>query len=150
MISFDTNVAFAAMERSHPNYAPAQEFVTSLAARDDVVISEFVLAELYGLLRTRMLTENPLSPAQAVATCQLFRSNARWQLVALPQDSRQFHDRLWEKLAEPNVARRRAYDIRIGLSLIAHGVDEFATANVRDFQDLGFKRVWNPLVDNQG
>ena len=27
-----------------------------------------------------------------------------------------------------------------------HGVTEFATANVKDFQGFGFTRVWNPLA----
>ncbi len=111
------------------------------------MVSEFVLAELYGLLRNQAVMTNPQFPSEAGATCQVFRMNPRWQTVALPLDAREFHDRLWERLADPNLARRRACDIRIGLSLIAHGVDEFATANVRDFQDLGFKRVWNPLLE---
>jgi hypothetical protein len=29
--------------------------------------------------------------------------------------------------------------------LIEQGVREFATANVKDFTDVGFDRVWNPL-----
>lgn len=150
MISADTNVLFASLEASHPSHRPAQQFLRLLAQRSDVVISEFVLLELYNLLRNPTLTENPLLPAQAAEICQMFRMNPLWQVVAVVPDSRAFHDRLWERLAEPNLARRRAYDIRIGLSLVGHGVDEFATANVRDFQDLGFKRVWNPLVDAQG
>jgi hypothetical protein len=27
----------------------------------------------------------------------------------------------------------------------AHGVTRFATANMKDFQGLGFDQVWNPL-----
>jgi len=26
-----------------------------------------------------------------------------------------------------------------------HGVTEFATANVKDFEGFGFARVWNPI-----
>lgn len=29
--------------------------------------------------------------------------------------------------------------------MIAQGVTEFATVNVKDYQNLGFRRVWNPL-----
>lgn len=32
-------------------------------------------------------------------------------------------------------------------TLPAHGVTEFATINVRDFQGLGFRRVWSPLTN---
>jgi len=38
------------------------------------------------------------------------------------------------------------HDTRSALTLLAHGVREFATANVKDFGGLGFKRVWNPLL----
>jgi len=43
-------------------------------------------------------------------------------------------------------ARRRLFDTRTALSLRHHGVTEFATANVKDFGDFGFTRVWNPLL----
>jgi len=29
--------------------------------------------------------------------------------------------------------------------MLQQGVTEFATLNVKDFQGLGFQRVWNPL-----
>ena len=48
-------------------------------------------------------------------------------------------------MAEPEIAYRRVYDHRLALTLCQHGVTEFATANVRDFEGLGLGRVWNPL-----
>ena len=53
---------------------------------------------------------------------------------------------LWRAAATPQFPRRRIYDTRLALTLRHHGVTEFATANVKDFQDLGFTRVWNPLT----
>ena len=44
-------------------------------------------------------------------------------------------------------ARRRLFDARTAVSHRQHGVTEFATANVKDFQDVGFSRVWNPLLE---
>jgi hypothetical protein len=43
-------------------------------------------------------------------------------------------------------ARRRIYDTRTALSLAAFGVTDFTTVNLKDFQDCGFKKVWNPLA----
>lgn len=43
------------------------------------------------------------------------------------------------------MARRRIYDTRTALCLKAFGVTELATANVKDFGEFGFLRVWNPL-----
>jgi hypothetical protein len=35
---------------------------------------------------------------------------------------------------------------RTALALQAFGVTEFATANVKDFEGLGFAKVWNPIA----
>ena len=32
--------------------------------------------------------------------------------------------------------------------MIAQGVTEFATMNVKDFEGLGFRKVWNPLTES--
>jgi hypothetical protein len=44
-------------------------------------------------------------------------------------------------------ARRRSYDWRMALILHRQGVTELAAVNAREFEGLGFSRVWNPLVD---
>ena len=54
---------------------------------------------------------------------------------------------VWPAAAGPGFARRRIYDARLALTLRHHGVAEFATANVKDFEGFGFTRVWNPLTE---
>jgi hypothetical protein len=44
-------------------------------------------------------------------------------------------------------AFRRLHDARSALIMTAQGVTEFATVNVKDFEELGFRKVWNPLAD---
>jgi uncharacterized protein len=34
----------------------------------------------------------------------------------------------------------------IALTLRHHGVSEFATRNVKDFQSFGFAKVWDPIA----
>lgn len=145
MLSFDTNILLPAVEVENSTYPSAAEFIGSLQTRDDVAISEFILLELYGLLRNPAVLANPLSARSAAEVCEAFRTHPRWQLIGFPPDSRTFHDRLWPRLRQSGFARRRAYDLRTALSLLAAGVTEFATVNVKDFEGLGFKRVWNPL-----
>jgi hypothetical protein len=48
-------------------------------------------------------------------------------------------------VSRKSFARRRIYDARLALSLLRQGVTAFATANVKDFEEFGFNRVWNPL-----
>jgi len=146
MISIDTNILFAAIDADHSLHRKAAAFIDSLQDRDDVVISEFVLLELYSLLRNPVVLTKPLSASAAVDVCEAFRQHPTWQVIGFPPDSRRFHDQFWPRLRGRDFVRRRAFDWRAGLSLIQQGVTEFATVNVRDFQGFGFERVWNPLA----
>lgn len=145
MLSLDTNVLFAAVEVSHAQHAEAASFLASLDPRGDVAISEFVLLELYVLLRSPAVLTRPLDAPSAMAVCQAFRVHPRWQVLGFPNESRAFHDAFWPRLATPGFARRRAFDWRMALALLRQGVTEFATVNTRDFAGFGFERVWNPL-----
>jgi len=60
--------------------------------------------------------------------------------------SRNFHNELWPLFASEQFARRRTYDLRLARSLVVQGVTDFATVNLKDFSDAGFKRVFNPLA----
>ena len=146
MISLDTNILLPAVESSNPEHNRAATFVGSLQDRTDVAISEFILLELYGLLRNPAVLAKPLTATAAVDVCEAFRQHPRWQVIGFPPDGRAFHDRLWTRLREKSFARRRAYDWRAALSMLRLGVDEWATVNVKDFQDMGFAKVWNPLA----
>ena len=145
MIALDTNVLVAAAVEGHGRTVAARAFLASLSERSDVGISEFVLTELYVLLRNPVVVSKPLTARAAVAVCQGFRQHPRWQLLGFPSDSAALHKALWEMAASPAFARRRIYDLRLALALVQQGVTELATANVKDFEALGFERVWNPL-----
>jgi predicted nucleic acid-binding protein len=146
MLAIDTNILLPAVETSNQNHAKAAAFLRDLQTEVDVAISELVLIELYGLLRNPQVLTKPASAREAAMVCQKFRSHPRWQVIGLPPDGRFFHDELWLRLEHDATPRRRIYDLRIGLSLLMQGVTRFATVNVKDFQDIGFDSVWNPLV----
>jgi hypothetical protein len=55
-------------------------------------------------------------------------------------------DRVWTAAARPGVARRHVLDARLAHTLLDHGVTEFATRNVRDFEGFGFARVFDPIA----
>ena len=141
MRSFDTNIAVHAANAASPLHDGAYEFVASLAAQRDVAVCELMLVELYLKLRNEKIFGRPLSAAQAAAVCQTYRSNGAWMLI----DSAPVMDEVWRLAAGRAFAFRRIIDARLALTLIHHGVREFATANVKDFQGFGFDRVWNPL-----
>jgi len=146
MISIDTNILFHSWCAVSPKHEAAKDWIRSLAATTDVAISEFVLAEWYRLLRNpAVVFPKPLSAQKAAAVIQAYRNHPAWRCVGFPGDSRSMHDRLWEKASQNQFAYRRLYDARTALTLIDQGVTDFATSNIKDFEGLGFRRVWNPL-----
>jgi uncharacterized protein len=147
MTSIDANPLLVSYGESAPQHTAARAFIESLASREDVALSEFVLSEVYLHLRNPAVFAEPLSPAEAVAVIQSYRQHPCWRVLGFPPRSRDLHARLWSQAATPGFARRRIYDLRTALCLQAFGVTEFATANVKDFQDTGFARVWNPIAE---
>jgi uncharacterized protein len=141
-ISFDTNIAVYACNDSCPEQAAAVAFLNSLAVRHDVVVSEFMLVELYLKLRNGKIFKDPMTAPEAVEVCEGFRTNANWELVSDGPEM----DAVWRNAAQRDFAIRRIVDLRLGLSLVKYGVAEFATANPKDFQGMGFAKVWNPLL----
>ena len=141
MISVDTNILVHANNADAEPHARAFEFVRELGARDDVVICELVLVELYILLRNPAVFARPLTSTQAVDVCDVYRTNPLWRLVEYAP----VMSTVWSTVRRKGFARRRIIDLRLALTLQHHGVNEFATDNVRDFRGLGFQRVWSPL-----
>jgi toxin-antitoxin system PIN domain toxin len=146
MLSIDANILLYAVNIASPWHESADAWLASIQKDEDVAISEFILAELYGLLRNPAVLKRPLAAGEAVEIIQAYRGHPRWRLVGFPAESRALHDAIWQKASGTTFAFRRLYDTRSALALIAHGVTEFATANVKDFEGLGFRRVWNPLA----
>ena len=146
MQSFDTNILLPAVEVSNPQHEAAFRFLESIQTAEDVIVSEFVLLELYLLLRNPAVVPKPLSANKAVEICEAYRQHPRWRLVGFPSESRALHDRLWPYLRSQSFGRRRIFDARIALCLQSFGVTAFATANLKDFEGFGFERVWNPLA----
>ncbi len=144
MLSIDANLLLYCYSEASPHHAGARGFIESITHREDVALSEFILSELYLLLRNPVVLVNPLSAPEAVSVIQSYRSHPRWKTLGFPPTSKELHQSLWQHAATPGIARRRIYDSRTALCLRAFGVTDFATANVADFEGFGFSKVWNP------
>jgi len=143
MISFDTNILFAALESTATGHIRAREFLNQHAGNEGVAVCELVLAEVYCLLRNPSVAKLPLSADVAVAAIQQLRHHKTWRTIDYVPDIAQA---VWVAASKPGFAFRKIFDVRIALTLRHHGVTEFATRNIRDFQGFGFKKVWDPLV----
>lgn len=146
MLSIDTNLLLHAFNEDSPNHAAALAWLDPLHQQEEVAISELILAELYRLLRNPAVLKQPLSADDAVEVIQTYRNHPRWRLIGFPLESRSLHDSLWQMARHKDFAFRRLYDARAALTMVAQGVTDFATANVKDFEGLGFRRVWNPIA----
>lgn len=146
MISCDTNVLFAATNPDDACHAAAYDFVACHAEDANFVLAEQVLIELYGLLRNPAVLKRPLSASEAVSVIRAYRGNPVWSVVDVPQDGRVMRE-VWQRAACPSFARRRIHDLRLAFTLRYSGVSEFYTRNVKDFVDVGFAKLENPLGD---
>ena len=145
MLSIDANILLYAVNTASPWNESAYAWLMSIQHEENVAISEFILAELYGLLRNPAVLKRPLPADDAVEVIQAYRSHPRWRLIGFPAESRSLHDTLWKNARAATFAFRRLYDTRSALSMTAQSVTVFATVNVKDFEGLGFRKVWNPL-----
>ena len=144
MISFDTNVLYAAFNRASPLHHQARSLLESHIRDRNVVLCEQVLAELYVLLRNATLSRPPLSALQAARLIETLRENPVWRIVDVPED-RSVMDAIWKKAERTDFASRRIFDLRLAATLRHHGVEVFYTRNTKDFRDEGFLQLINPF-----
>ena len=105
-----------------------------------------MLAELYILLRKPAISKPPLSAESAADVIQQFRRHPVWKIVDYPGAEAGLMEKLWQHASAAQFPYRAIFDARLALTLRHHGVTEFATRNVADFKNYGFKKVWNPLA----
>lgn len=145
MLSIDANILLYAFNIASPWNKAAHAWLTSIQREENVAISELILAEFYGLLRNPAVLKHPLPADEAVEVLHTYRTHPRWRLIGFPIESRPLHDALWQRARAKDFAFRKLYDARSALTMTAQGVTEFATVNVKDFEGLGFRKVWNPI-----
>jgi len=142
MIGIDTNIFLYSLNPQSSWHNAATDFLRETFSNDNVVISDFVLVELYLLLRNPAVLKKPLTSTAAAKLVQSYLKHASVKRA----ENAPVMDQVWTWAAKPSFARRRIIDIRLALTLQHHGVTHFATANTKDFQNLGFKKIWNPLI----
>ena len=143
----DTNLFIHAADPDSPNHASAREFFRELDSQTDgseFVLCELVLIELYMQLRNAAVFVKPYTAKESAAYCQALKQNPKWRCVDYDNA---VSTKLWQWASTTRFGFRRIIDARLGLTLRHHSVTHFATANVKDFQEFGFQRVWNPITD---
>ena len=65
MLSIDTNILLHGFNQDSPQQGVAIRWLESVAKEENISISEFILAEFYGLLRNPAVLKYPLSAQEA-------------------------------------------------------------------------------------
>jgi len=142
MRSCDTNILLYSLNRDCGEHRAAAAYMEQVAQAGDFAICELVLAELYVLLRTPAVLSRPLGAIDAWKVVNRYRTNPFWQVIDYPGNLMR---RIWERAKAQNFPRRGIFDARLALTLLHHGVKEFATRNVSDFREFGFAKLVNPI-----
>jgi len=144
MISIDTNVLLYSLNPDSIRHEAAVDFLRQNLGVQSVriAITDYVLVELYVLLRNPAVMAKPLSAqgARDLVT-------AYWDAPNVSRiENANVMDEVWKLAGGMDFARRRIFDARLALTLRHGGVTHFATTNVKDFEGWGFEKVWNPLA----
>lgn len=145
MLGIDTNMLLYSLNPASMWHESAVTFLAQnlgdAAAR--VVITDYVLVELYIHLRNPAVMSRPLT---AEAARDLVVSY--WKIPNVMRiENANVMDDVWAIAGGKRFPRRRIFDARLAMTLRQGGVTHFATANVKDFQGWGFEKVWNPLAE---
>ena len=144
MIGIDTNLFLYSLNPDSVWHASAVSFLRQNLGHSTVrvAIADYVMVELYVLLRNPAVMAKALSAREARDLV-----TAYWDVPNIVRvENANVMDEVWKLAGGRNFARRRVFDARLALTLRQGGVTEFATANVGDFEGWGFEKVWNPLV----
>jgi predicted nucleic acid-binding protein len=132
MKSLDTNILLYAANEDCPEHPAALRLLDeALASPHEWILADQVLFEMYVGLRHPQVFAKPLSAGAALERVAFLREKSGFsfcchQLPAWPA--------IRAGLALPSFPRRRTYDHVLAVTLKSHGVTEFYTRNVADFE----------------
>jgi len=143
MNSLDTNILIYAANSDAPEHAKALTVVNLMLANpSEWILSDQVLWELYKALRHPKILQKPRTSAQATAQVRFIREKSG---VACCTYEIGFFDEVLALLEKPRFPYQRTHDSVLGMTLLKHGVKTFYTRNEKDFTDIPFPKVINPI-----
>ena len=148
MNSLDTNLLLYAANVECDEHEAARQLVQQAAASPrDWIVADQVYFELYRLVRSPAVLENPLKASDAWNLIDYYRHRTGWQHCAYESS---FMDDAASILGDEGFAARRTFDLVLALTLRRHGVRTLYTRNVTDFEALAWFHVVDPLAASSG
>ncbi len=142
--SLDTNILVYAANDAAPEHRKARSLVERVAAESGQwLLSSQVLWEFYRALRNPVIQQPPARPREALARVRQIRSDLGARECAYEP---KFFDEVAHVFARSSLTYRATHDVVLAVTLVKNGVTEFYTRNAKDFADLGFERVIDPIA----
>jgi len=144
ILGIDTNLLLYSLNPASVWHEGAERFLKQHfgGASNRIVMADYVLTELYVLLRNPAVMARPLSAKGARDLVVSY-----WKIPNVMRlENAPVMDEVWAMAGNKDFPRRQVFDARLGMTLRHGGVTHFATTNGKDFKGLGFEKLWNPLV----
>jgi predicted nucleic acid-binding protein len=143
MNSMDTNILVYAADADASEHKAASGVVGEMLANPNKwVLADQVLFEFYRAVRNSRIFRHPLGSREAALRIRFLQSECGVARCCYDLDQ---WDAVFSRLADPGTPAARTHDIVLGVTLKSHGVNRFYTRNTKDFQEIGFRELINPI-----
>jgi len=141
--SIDTNILLYGMNQDCKENKPAFELLqTAMEHPENWIISDQVYFELYSLVRNPAVLEKPLDGNSAFELIDYYRNKIGWLHCS-------YHTSFWDDMApflmNNQFSSKKVFDMRLAVALKHNNIDIFYTRNIRDFKELHWFEVINPI-----
>lgn len=147
MFSLDTNILVYAANSDCKEHLKANRLLNeALASPMDWMIADQVLLEYYKALRHPKILSKPLGANDAAAQIQFLRKESGFMVCC---HELSHWDEIHSMLRNQSFPYQRTHDLMLGVTLKRNGVKTFFTRNTKDFSDIGFNHLINPIDAEQ-
>ncbi|MFM7180962.1 MAG: type II toxin-antitoxin system VapC family toxin [Verrucomicrobiales bacterium] len=147
MKSLDTNILVHALDTGSPYHSACFPIYESLLRdRNEWLVADQMLFELYRLLRNPVVFKNPLGASQATGLIERIRNGGAAMHCA-------YDARLWPRVMDllrrfPDRKGDLVFDAALAVTLQSKGVKTFYTRNTRDYQAFEMFDVVDPVAED--
>lgn len=143
LCSFDTNILIYAADEDCAEHDAAIGFMESaLQEPENWIVADQILFEFYKALRNPKIFRSPLSAPEAAKRVRYVREHSGFAHCCYEWEQ---WNQLAPELAQKEFPYQRTHDLVLGITLKANGINRFYTRNTKDFFEIGFDELINPI-----
>ena len=141
--SLDTNILVYAADADSKEHGPALALLEDALQRPkEWMLADQVLFEFYKALRNPRIFRHPLEAGPAAERVGFLREDSGFLCCCYELEH---WPAVFRALQASGTPYQRTHDLLLGQTLKANGVRRFYTRNTKDFEDIGFGELLNPI-----